>query len=328
MEGYSETEEDYATYEYEADVKLSEADERALAMFMNKEEGARKTLADVMREKLQLQEQVFLSFSLIFSFIFFIFSSFILSFSLFSLTVSSFLSLQDSAENVDARVRGEMHSEVAEVYSSVGKILKTYTSGKLPKAFKILPVLRNWEEVLYLTKPEEWSPCAVYQGEGEGVLGWLRERKTESEEECVPCLSLSRFLLTSLLFLYFSFPLRSFHSTGTKIFASNLNAAMAQRFYGLVLLPRVRADIQESKRLNYHLYQALRKAIYKPAAFFKGIILPLCEGMRWPSVSLTFSLYLSLSLSLLFSTHLFTAILTPSPSPPILWQETAHCGRR
>ena len=78
-------------------------------------------------------------------------------------------------------------------------------------------------------------------------------------------------------------------ATGTKIFASNMNAAMAQRFYGLVLLPRVRADIQEAKRLNYHLYQALRKAIYKPAAFFKGIILPLCEGAaekhslsQWP----------------------------------------------
>ena len=56
---------------------------------------------------------------------------------------------------------------------------------------------------------------------------------------------------------------------------------MAQRFYSLVLLPRVRSDIQESKRLNYHLYQALRKSIYKPAAFFKGIILPLCEGMLW-----------------------------------------------
>ena len=52
---------------------------------------------------------------------------------------------------------------------------------------------------------------------------------------------------------------------------------MAQRFYNLVLLPRIRDDIDEYKRLNFHLYQALRKAIFKPAAFFKGIILPLCE---------------------------------------------------
>tara|TARA_R110002050_G_scaffold114300_4_gene229683 strand:- start:188 stop:1012 length:825 start_codon:yes stop_codon:yes gene_type:complete len=117
--------------------------------------------------------------------------------------------------------------KVVEVFSAVGKILHKYTAGKLPKAFKILPALKKWEELLYITKPEEWSPCAVYQG--------------------------------------------------TKIFSSNLNEHMAQRFYGLVLLPRVRDDIKENKKLNYHLYQSLKKALYKPAAFFKGIVFPMCE---------------------------------------------------
>lgn len=45
---------------------------------------------------------------------------------------------------------------------------------------------------------------------------------------------------------------------------------MAQRFYNLVLLPRVRDDIAEYKRLNFHLYMALQKALFKPAAWFKG----------------------------------------------------------
>ena len=31
------------------------------------------------------------------------------------------------------------------------------------------------------------------------------------------------------------------------------------------------------RKLNYHYYQSLKKAMYKPAAFFKGILLPLCE---------------------------------------------------
>lgn len=64
---------------------------------------------------------------------------------------------------------------------------------------------------------------------------------------------------------------------GTRIFASNLKEKMAQRFYNLVLLPRIRDDINEYKRLNFHLYQALRKALFKPGAFMKGIIIPLCE---------------------------------------------------
>jgi len=63
----------------------------------------------------------------------------------------------------------------------------------------------------------------------------------------------------------------------TRLFASNLNEKMAQRFYNIILLPRVMEDVTENKRLNYHLYRALKKAVYKPAAFYKGIILPLCE---------------------------------------------------
>lgn len=63
----------------------------------------------------------------------------------------------------------------------------------------------------------------------------------------------------------------------TKIFASNLNPKMAQRFYNLVLLDAVRADVYSNKKLNYHYYEALKKSVYKPAAFFKGILLPLCK---------------------------------------------------
>lgn len=64
---------------------------------------------------------------------------------------------------------------------------------------------------------------------------------------------------------------------GTRIFASNLNPKMAQRFYHDILLDAVRADIEANKRLNYHYYMSLKKAVYKPAAFFKGIVLALCQ---------------------------------------------------
>jgi hypothetical protein len=32
---------------------------------------------------------------------------------------------------------------------------------QVPKAFKIIPNLLNWEEVLQLTDPENWSPHAM-----------------------------------------------------------------------------------------------------------------------------------------------------------------------
>ena len=109
----------------------------------------------------------------------------------------------------------------------VGTHLSKYTVGKIPKAFKHIPSMQLWEEILYITEPENWSPNALYQA--------------------------------------------------TRIFASNFGAKKAERFYKLVLLPRVREDIRKNKRLHFALYQTLKKALYKPAAFFKGILFPLCE---------------------------------------------------
>ena len=37
--------------------------------------------------------------------------------------------------------------KVVEVYQQVGKIMSRYSAGKVPKAFKIIPNLKNWEEV-------------------------------------------------------------------------------------------------------------------------------------------------------------------------------------
>lgn len=64
----------------------------------------------------------------------------------------------------------------------------------------------------------------------------------------------------------------------TKIFTANLKEKMAQRFFNQILLPRVLDDIITYQRLNFHLYQAIGKALFKPGAFFKGFLLPLCEG--------------------------------------------------
>jgi len=121
----------------------------------------------------------------------------------------------------------DLPPKVLEVYTSVGKVLSSYRSGKLPKAFKIVPRLANWEEVLYATDPDGWTPAAT--------------------------------------------------SEATRLFASNLNNKMAQRFYNLVLLPAVQRDIKQHGKLNFHLYLALKRALYKPSAFFKGLLLPLCE---------------------------------------------------
>lgn len=45
----------------------------------------------------------------------------------------------------------------------VGFLLGRYKSGKLPKAFKVIPTLKNWEKVLLMTSPENWTTNAVLE---------------------------------------------------------------------------------------------------------------------------------------------------------------------
>lgn len=49
------------------------------------------------------------------------------------------------------------------MYEGVRDVLQKYRSGKLPKAFKMVPHLQNWEHILYLTEPNNWSAAAMYQ---------------------------------------------------------------------------------------------------------------------------------------------------------------------
>lgn len=120
--------------------------------------------------------------------------------------------------------------KVIRAYTTVGSILKTWTHGKLPKLFKVIPSLKNWQDVLYVTNPEEWSPHIVYEA--------------------------------------------------TKLFVSNLQAKEAQKFINMVLLDRFRDNIETSvdHSLNYHIYRAIKKSLYKPSAFFKGFLFPLVES--------------------------------------------------
>ncbi|CAK9813581.1 BYSL [Anthophora plagiata] len=181
-------------FQYYENIQINEEDERAIQMFMSKDPTPTKTLADIILEKLtEKKTEIDTQFS-----------------------DASSVRMQE----LDPRVKA--------MYEGVKDVLAKYRSGKLPKAFKIIPSLRNWEQILYITDPPKWSAAAMYQA--------------------------------------------------TRIFASNLKEKMAQRFYNLVLLPRIRDDLAEYKRLNFHLYQALRKALFKPAGFMKGLLLPLLES--------------------------------------------------
>ncbi|EGS21459.1 uncharacterized protein CTHT_0033170 [Thermochaetoides thermophila DSM 1495] len=63
----------------------------------------------------------------------------------------------------------------------------------------------------------------------------------------------------------------------TRIFVS-AKPQVVQRFMEMIILERVREDIHENKKLNVHLFNCLKKALYKPAGFFKGFLFPLAAS--------------------------------------------------
>lgn len=72
------------------------------------------------------------------------------------------------------------------------------------------------------------------------------------------------------------------HATlaATRILISNLKPDQARWYLEGVLLERVRTNMEDShqgRKLDVHLFDALKKALYKPGAFFKGILFPLVQ---------------------------------------------------
>lgn len=130
---------------------------------------------------------------------------------------------------MDAVNEKKLEPKVIEAYKMVGEVLRSYTSGKLPKAFNILPATENWEDLINITEPFNWTPQAMYEA--------------------------------------------------TILFSSGFNPALAEIFYEKYLLPAIRNDIKKNKKLNIHYYNCLKKSLFKPAAFFKGIILPLSKSL-------------------------------------------------
>ena len=63
-----------------------------------------------------------------------------------------------------------------------------------------------------------------------------------------------------------------------KTFCGTMSPKMLESFFKNVLLPAITDDITHHKKLNVHYYQTLKRALFKPAAFFKGIIFPLVQG--------------------------------------------------
>ncbi|KAK2190599.1 hypothetical protein NP493_74g00038 [Ridgeia piscesae] len=93
--------------------EVNEEDEKALEMFLSHNPPVRRTLADIIQEKITEKKT----------------------------------EIQTQFSDNASVVMQQLDDRVVNMYKTIGMILRKYRSGKLPKAFKIIPALNNWEQV-------------------------------------------------------------------------------------------------------------------------------------------------------------------------------------
>ena len=128
-----------------------------------------------------------------------------------------------------------INQKIVDAYKLVGEVLRTYTSGKLPKAFNILSSTEDWEDLVNITEPYNWTPQAMYNA----VIQF-----------------------------------------------SSADSTIGTTFFEKYLVPAIKSDIKKNKKLNIHYYNCLKKALFKPSAFFKGIILPMSKSLSGKEASI------------------------------------------
>jgi essential nuclear protein 1 len=101
------------------------------------------------------------------------------------------------------------------------------------------------------------------------------------------------------------------------IFASNFDPVRAEEFYRSWLVPAVRRDLANNKKLNVHLYDGLKKALYKTNAWFKGIMFELCdEGTLMREVKVVESLLSKMSIPVISASVAMLKLMETPPSTP------------
>ena len=128
-----------------------------------------------------------------------------------------------------------INQRIVDAYKLVGEVLRTYTSGKLPKAFNILSSTEDWQDLIDITEPYNWTPQAMYNA----VIQF-----------------------------------------------SSSDSTIGTIFYEKYLVPAIRNDIKKNKKLNIHYYNCLKRALFKPSSFFKGIILPMSKTLSGKEASI------------------------------------------
>ena len=117
-------------------------------------------------------------------------------------------------KNHQNQQENQLNQKVVLVYQKLGLLLSRYRSGNLPKTLKVVPQLTNWDQILWLTNPDKWTPQATKEI--------------------------------------------------TKLFVNRLNGALLVKFLKEFVLEVIRQDLSENKKLNVHLYDCLKKCLFKP----------------------------------------------------------------
>ena len=177
----------------------------------------------------------------------------------------------DKDENLVLNKNLEISEEDLLLFQSLESSYKPQSSKKNSSIHK--QIIKNNQNELLADPAKDPKVKAVYNRIGE-ILSSYTSGKLPRSIHILPSLQNWKSLLN--LTNVENWTPHAFYEI-TRIFVSKTESDRTIDFYKEYLLPRVLLDIREKKKLNYHLFRALQKGLYRPASWFRGILFTFAE---------------------------------------------------
>lgn len=174
-----------------------------------------------------------------------------------------------SLDHTLTQTRHQVDPKIQEMYKKLSQFLKIYKSGKLPKAVNVLASqnIPDWLDLMYLSKPEEWSKNAL-----EAVTTLFSQTASDERLEVY---------IREILFAYVENILESSKKLPKQVWNALLAAARRPPCFIKGLLLPLSTEVSISLK-EARVISALVTKIKLPKDHMNALLIRICEDVPSP----------------------------------------------
>lgn len=207
------------------------------------------------------------------------------------------------------------NNKAREIYQNLGKILKVYTSGKLPKALTVLSSqkVKDWLQLLYVSEPHSWSSNALF-----AITTLFTQTASDSK-----CKKFFTYILLDIL----QYHLENSHKLSAKVWQALLKSGRRPKPYIFgILIPIVEQNNFSKKEAKIFTQVIVRVKL--PLEYSNAFLFKICSN---PEISVSKTIVISkfiekrqgLAIKIIDAIFAyFMGYLAIKEQQPIFWHQT------